>query len=180
MPKIIIPVPGMVGVENKQARQAQHAKNASEFSALWRAVAGEFNSLNTGFRATGNARQRYMQITLGHSGIHYEWQVQQRQHILEVALHFECKDRETSKGWLNLITPHLDEINDGLEYQVEAVPFGKRRASARLQIPYDGVLPDVSIAPEAARQMKIFIGRTWPFVKDRVHGSQRPPAKPEA
>jgi hypothetical protein len=37
-----------------------------------------------------------------------------------------------------------------------------------MQMPYEGVIPGVEVAPKAAAQMRLLIERTWPYIKDEI------------
>jgi hypothetical protein len=82
---------------------------------------------------------------------------------LEIALHFESSNYQENIQLISLIQKDEAEIRKGmhLDFKISVKKWGQ----AAFCLPYEGEFPNISIAPEASRIMKLLIDRTWPKIK---------------
>ncbi len=174
VPNVIIPLPEardyQVNVERKEAKRTQNAKAKARHAHLWVAVAEEFNNLSTGFLASGRSRGRYMQVHVGVGKVHYAWLIGRRKSHIRVALHFEFPDKERNAKLVSRLDEQQADIARDVEQAFECGEFGKKWTQAQFLLPYEGAEPDESLAPVAAKLMKVLIERTWPIVQTGLRG----------
>lgn len=134
-----------------------------------------FNDPLHPFRAPVNgATQNWMQVRPQYAAgcIHYEWETRVTQgKTVDVTLHFELQNLATSMSWIAVLRPYAKEIEDRTGYAVTMHQFGHLSAEVMVRIPYCGEFPDLAVAPEAARVMKLFIESTRSLVENRVVGT---------
>jgi len=171
-PRTVIPIREagdyLIGIEQSRIPEAQQTKNMLARARFWRFVADEFNRLGTHLRATGRASGLHMCLRCGCPSVHYEWIVRRRDARLDVAVHFEFDERHESMQWLEILKPHVPAITDGMNLELELVPWGRRWAEARFRLPFTGSFPSEGLAPDGARVMKVLVERTWPFIRSHV------------
>ena len=171
-PRVVIPIPEareyIIGVERKAEKKRIDSQGRAEYAVLWGAIADEFNALETGFQATGNSRDSFMQVRIGTSYVHYEWMWRKRQSALDVCLHFEWPERAWSQRAADRIRECEAAIRKGVDLEFYVGPFGRKYHEARFRIPFDGHVTDRDTACQAATCMKTLIERTHPLVQQIV------------
>ena len=183
VPRVIIPLPEakdfLVRVEQKQVAQIKKAREATAIGRLWEAIAARFDGTALGVTARPRpGLKNWMPIPTGYGGVHYEWLPHLHKRILRVALHLESTDRAINEQRLKPILARKEEIASGVEHPFFAEPWGERWATAEFHLPYDKSMSVESIAPEAARVMRILIQRTWPIIEPVLKKTEtlQPPA----
>lgn len=171
VPRVIIPLleakDYIVSVEKKEAQKRKEASwLASE--PLWQAISQELNKFGMPFQGRSTKAGAYSQLRFGDSNVHYEWQLRKRQNAIGVALHFEHGKPPENLRLLEFVSAASDAIAEGVQWEFEARPWGKRWALAQLLLPYDGATKPSDIAPLAAEAMKTLIDRTWPLIRAEV------------
>ncbi|KYC51210.1 MAG: hypothetical protein AMQ22_01346 [Candidatus Methanofastidiosum methylothiophilum] len=177
VPKVIIPLPEtkdyQVRVEQKKASETRR-NQSSPYAELWQRIADEFNQLNVvaagrNFTATPSAWRNYFQVYLGHSHIHYEWQVSKRAKQIRACIHFETSHRQKNLRLLQLLRDKEKEIARGVAWPFEAAPWGEAWAAAFFSIPYSTGPSVLSKASDAAHAMQLLIERTWPLLQPAIN-----------
>lgn len=172
VPRIIIPVPEiknhLIEVERKEALQLEKAKQKSQLKRLWQAISNEFEALGGQFGSISGSLGLYQQIRFDDNpSNHYEWFIIKRHSRLSVALHFENPDKDENLRLLNVIKSDEERIRKDINLEFRA-DLARKWAQVEFRIPYEGDLPNPTIAPEAARLMKTLIERTWPLIEHHV------------
>lgn len=167
-PRVIIPIPEAkehtVRVEKKEAKKAKTSEESLENRRLWQEVAAAFNPISSHHKATGRARQRIMQVRIGHSAIHYEWMWRKGQDSLDVCLHFEWPDEHKCENAAEMIKKHERSIRQGIDLEFSVGRFGKKWTEARFRLPFKPPTTPEEIAPRAAEVMKLLMDRTLDIV----------------
>lgn len=172
VPRVLIPLKEarefMVGVE-QQAAAAAHTRQARhEYAGFFDALADEFDPPGTRFKVAPGRHHKYLQIRIGKSRVHYEWNTHVRESALDVCLHFEHDDVQENLRLLSLISPHVAKGSEVLGAEVSAHPWGKKWAEVRVRIPCNAFPPPVEIVEPAARLMERFIEWSFPFIESEV------------
>jgi hypothetical protein len=169
VPRVVIPIPEardfLINVERKEVAQVQRNKDKSKYASLWRAVADEFNVMNTPLTASGRVSGSLMRANIRHPYVHYEWVVRRSEGKLDVALHFESKDRDQNQVWLQTIKEQEAQIKQGMVFEFEAHPWGRKWAEVRFRIPLGESQAIPEVAHTAASVMKSLVERTYPILQ---------------
>jgi hypothetical protein len=172
VPRVIIPLPEardyIVSVEKKEAVQRRDEADRRSNEALWRAIAQSFNEFGMPFQARSTKAGGYSQIRFGDSNVHYEWELAKSRNALGVSLDFENAELEHNLRLLELVSVASGAVSEGLPWEFEAGPWGKRWARARFLLPYEANTKPSNIAADAAAAMKTLIERTWPLIREQV------------
>lgn len=169
VPKMIIPLTEakehQVRVERKE-RSEIVKRSQNEFSEFFRMVLAEYDALNPLIKGPVNpASQDYMQLTIGHGEMHYEWLVRRRAKHVNVAFHFESSNPDLNERRLEIFQHLLPDLSDSFPYQTTTGQWGKRWSQFCIHIPFTGQFPDAEIARRAALLMNDFVVKTLDAVK---------------
>jgi len=176
VPRTVIPASEIADAGAPDLYDA-HLSGKQIRSRFWRALADEFNQLGTVFRASGNVSGVHLRLRIGFPDIHYEWIVRRRASFMDVALHFESGDRDENMRRLGSIELDRWLISDGVPFEFEMLPWGRRWAEARFRMPYRGRFPGPGLARQAAILMKLLIDRTWPLLESPAEPNEGPPRR---
>lgn len=169
VPRVLIPLPEakeyLVSVARKEITEVRQQQDASKYVPLWDAINAEFNILNPLFNSRSRTKKIYNPVTTGIGGVHYEWVVRKGQKRVDVAIHFELPNDSENYKLLEIIKGSESAIASGITYDFIAEKWGRRWAHAKFHLPFDGITPDTSIAPEAATLMKLLMERTWSLIQ---------------
>ncbi|GEM_PF-3482831 len=163
--------PGDADIESERPSKTQ-----SPHARFWQAVAAKFNALDlvvagTPFHVNQRRPWSYLQIPVGTSFLHYEWEVRKRPgKQIDVALHFEHDDLKQNLRLLEALRSRSGEIGKGQPWPFSTSPWGKHWASALYAIPYANEAPVIEEVPAVVEAMKTLIERTWPTIKPLLRG----------
>jgi hypothetical protein len=168
VPRILIPLPEaeeyQVRVEKKEQSEIARQKD-SRFFDLWHMVLEEYKALGPTLPGPQNpSRVDYMQLKFGNKHIHYEWCLRQRNKTVDVAIHFETAHRESSVALLEKTLEGLPDVGSAMPYPMESGAWGQKWAQLMFRIPYEGSMPDRSVASRTAQAMQILVDKTYSVV----------------
>jgi hypothetical protein len=164
-----------VSPQEPPANHPVDGRPVSPHASFWRDVTERFNALRLSVGGSEfEVRQRrpwhYLQVPVGSSYVHYEWEVRKRSRQVDVALHFEHGNLKQNTRFLDALQKEAAVIGSGLPWPFEAEPWGVRWALARYPVPYSGDRPGVKEAPVVVEAMKTLIERTWPTINPLLRG----------
>ncbi len=176
VPKTIIPLPETQNYEvrvqkKEEARVRASSSVPAEIPALFTDILKAFKPMGPRFTRREPPRSWFMQLSVGHSSVHYEWMPYWQKGYLAVAIHFESPDKDVNEARLAALVERQADIVKGIDATFVAERWGKKWTKAEFRLPFEDLKDTVQLAPEAARLMKILIDRTWPLVEPVLEAS---------
>lgn len=169
VPKTLIPLPEaqdyQIRVERK-VRVVQSTSMNPSFSAFFQMVLEHYKDSGTDITGPSKpSNNDYMSLHIGHGQIHYEWLVRRRTRTVDVALHFEAKDRDLNFDRLNIVLERYPELSSISDHEMVFGNLGKNWAQITFRIPFKGLEPGNAEAEQAAKLMGLFVRKTLPLLR---------------
>lgn len=152
-------VPRVIGQTSEaQRKKSGGSRRSPEPNPLLQEIARRWNTEDDQLRANENSKAPgFLQLSVGHREIHYEWIIRPGENRLGIALHLESGDRTVNFSRLDRLKALVANAAKEAELEYETRPFGRKWAAAEIYLPLVG---EPALAERAVKAMKMLVSHT--------------------